>query len=55
MCIKILIDLYAEIGNAALNGDNISLGKRSISSEYNNPLIYDETDRYVVCKISAIF
>lgn len=28
-------------------GDNISLGKRSISSEYNNPSIYDENERPV--------
>ena len=27
------------------NGDNISLGKRSISSEYTNPLITDEYER----------
>jgi len=33
--------------NGIMNGnsDNISVGKRSISSEYNNPLIYDDNDR----------
>lgn len=41
--LKTSVDNLARIA-AANGGDNISLGKRSISSEYNSPLIYDESD-----------
>lgn len=34
---------YYNLGNGMNNGDNISLGKRSISSDYNQS-IYDETE-----------
>ncbi len=45
--LKTAVENLARIAASNTNGggDNISLGKRSINSEYNNPLIYDENDR----------